>query len=250
MGFRTSEYQNPEYGHFGYGFADAFVADLYEKLNDSGATVVTTSLSRMFIDINRPRDDFECTDGRVHSALGVVRTHTRQGEPILRQLPRLAEVEQRLTDFYDPYYAALGRELSELAARNGKTVLLDAHTASARGLGKHQVVIGTRRARTAAEPLIACTETVFADHGFATTRDLHGYAGANIVRTFGNPAATGVHALQIEINSGLLHSMTHSELVHRVMAGERPPPDPQVTTRLRACMQTLVAALGQAVATL
>ena len=248
-GFRPGEYLNPDYGHFTYGFADAFAPELYGALHTSGATVIATHLSRMFVDLNRPRDDFDCTDGRVHSGLGVVRTHTRRGEPILREFPYLAEVEQRLADFYDPYYAALKRELPAQCAANGKALLIDAHTASERGLGKHHVVIGTRRRKTAAEPLVACAEAVFTEYGFAVTRDLRGYIGANIVRTFGRPAE-GVHAMQIEINSGLLHTMTHRELVHRVMAGERPPPDAEVVAKLQICLQALVAALAQTVASL
>ena len=43
---------------------------------DKYRLVVATPFSRMFVDVNRRRDDFEHLDGEVRSRRGVVRTHT------------------------------------------------------------------------------------------------------------------------------------------------------------------------------
>ena len=53
------DYSEPWFETFAYGFADTFVGDLYGDLHEHGATVLATPFSRMFVDVNRRRDDFE-----------------------------------------------------------------------------------------------------------------------------------------------------------------------------------------------
>ena len=57
------DYGEPRFETFAYGFADTFVGDLYGDLHEQGATVLATPYSRMFVDVNRRRDDFEQHDG-------------------------------------------------------------------------------------------------------------------------------------------------------------------------------------------
>ena len=76
------DYREPWFETFAYGFADTFVGDLYGDLHEHGATVLATPFSRMFVDVNRRRDDFEHHDGEVRSRRGVVRTHTMRDAPI------------------------------------------------------------------------------------------------------------------------------------------------------------------------
>src|SRR5207245_5446923 len=76
------DYREPSFETFAYGFADTFVGDLYGDLYKEGATVLATPFSRMFVDVNRRRDDFEHHDGEVRSRRGVVRTHTMRDTPI------------------------------------------------------------------------------------------------------------------------------------------------------------------------
>ena len=110
------DYCEPWFETFAYGFADTFVGDLYSDLHEHGATVLATPFSRMFVDVNRRRDDFEHADGHVRSRRGVVRTHTMRDVPIFRRPLGLADLEARLRALYDPYYAALERLLAELRA--------------------------------------------------------------------------------------------------------------------------------------
>src|SRR5437762_13551776 len=76
------DYREPSFETFAYGFADTFAGDLYAELYKDGATVLATPFSRMFVDVNRRRDDFEHTDCEVRSTPGVVPTHTIRGAPI------------------------------------------------------------------------------------------------------------------------------------------------------------------------
>src|SRR5262249_41612386 len=54
-----ADYREPPFATFAYGFADAFASDVYGALHEHGATVLATPLSRMFVDVNRRRDDVE-----------------------------------------------------------------------------------------------------------------------------------------------------------------------------------------------
>ena len=111
------DYVEPRFETFAYGFADTFARDLYGDLHEHGATVLATPYSRMFVDVNRRRDDFEQHDGEVRSRRGVVRTHTMRDAPIFARPLALDELEERLRALYDPYYATLERLLAEQIGR-------------------------------------------------------------------------------------------------------------------------------------
>src|ERR671925_417156 len=90
------DYCEPRFETFAYGFADAFAADVYGDLHEHGATVVAMPISRMFVDVNRRRNDFEHHDGEVRSRRGVVRTHTLRDVRIFARPLGLADLEARL----------------------------------------------------------------------------------------------------------------------------------------------------------
>ncbi|PYN04562.1 MAG: hypothetical protein DME02_21515 [Candidatus Rokuibacteriota bacterium] len=69
-GIAADDYREPSFATFAYGFADTFAADVYGELHEHGATVLATPLSRMFVDVNRRRDDFEHHEGAVRSRRG------------------------------------------------------------------------------------------------------------------------------------------------------------------------------------
>src|SRR6266699_1783128 len=118
------DYGEPSYETFAYGFADTFVGDLYGDLHEQGATVLATPFSRMFVDVNRRRDDFEERDGEIRSRRGVVLTHTMRDVPIFA-LP------------------------------------LDCHTGIPRRMKHHQMIIGTRHDVTCHRGLAAAVAGIF-----------------------------------------------------------------------------------------
>src|SRR5690242_8626493 len=69
-GITREDYCEPRFETFAYGFADTFAGDLYGDLDAHGATVLATPYSRMFVDVNRRRNDFEQEDGAVRSSRG------------------------------------------------------------------------------------------------------------------------------------------------------------------------------------
>ncbi len=243
------DYAEPWFETFAYGFADTFVGDLYADLHAHGATVLATPFSRMFVDVNRRRDDFEHHDGEVRSRRGVVRTHTMRDVPILTRPLRLADLEARLTALYDPYYATLERLLTELRQAYGYAMLLDGHTGSPRRMRDRQVIIGTRHHATCAPELVATVAAIFTRHGFEVHENVSGYAGGNIVTTYGHPRTRRVHAIQLEINASLLMTTTREEFIAQVSRGAIPEKAEANIARLRQCLREVLAALPSVLAT-
>jgi N-formylglutamate amidohydrolase len=241
------DYREPRFETFAYGFADTFVGDLYADLHEHGATVLATPFSRMFVDVNRRRDDFEHLDGEVRSRRGVVRTHTMRDVPIFARPLALADVEARLQALYDPYYATLARLLDDLRQAFGHAVLLDGHTGSPRRMHDHEVIIGTRHAATCAPQLAETVAAVFTRHGFEVHQNVTGYTGGNIVATCGQPA-TRVHAIQLEINAALLMTTSREEFIALITRGGVPEKAKENIARIRRCLQEVLAALPAALA--
>ena len=242
------DYREPSYETFAYGFADTFVGDLYGDLDEEGATVLATPFSRMFVDVNRRRDDFEHHDGEVRSRRGVVRTHTMRDVPIFARPLALADLEARLQAHYDPYYATLERLLTELRHAYGYALLLDGHTGSPRRMKDHQVIIGTCHGATCAPELAATAAAIFTRHGFEVHANVSGYTGGNIVATYGQPQARHVHAIQVEINASLLMTTTAEEFIALVRRGEIPAKADGNIARIRRCLHEVLAALPSVLA--
>jgi N-formylglutamate amidohydrolase len=245
----SDDYREPSFETFAYGFADAFAGDLYADLYEDGATVLATPFSRMFVDVNRRRDDFEQQDGEVRSRRGVVRTHTMRDAPIFARPLALADLEERLRALYDPYYSALEGLLTELRQAYGYALVLDGHTGSPRRMKDHQVIIGTCHDATCAPELAATVAAIFTRHGFEVHENVSGYTGGNIVATYGRPQARRVHALQLEINASLLMTTTGEEFIAQVKRGEIPEKAEENFARIRGCLREVLAALPSVLAT-
>ena len=247
--FTREDYGEPWFETFAYGFADTFAADLYGDLHEHGATVLATPFSRMFVDVNRRRDDFEPHDGHVRSRSGVVRTHTMRDVPIFARPLGLADLEDRLQTLYDPYYSTLDHLLTGLRDAYGHAILLDGHTGSPRRMKDHQVIIGTRHEATCAPRIAACVASIFTRHGFEVHENVSGYTGGNIVATFGQPRTRRVHALQLEINASLLITTSREELIAHVSRGGIPEKAEENIARVRHCLREVLAALPSVLAT-
>jgi N-formylglutamate amidohydrolase len=244
------DYGEPSFETFAYGFADTFVGDLYGDLHEHGATVLATPYSRMFVDVNRRRDDFEHHDGEVRSRRGVVRTHTMRDVPIFARPLGLPDLEARLQTLYDPYYAALDRLLAEIQEAFGYAMLLDGHTGSPRRMKDHEVIIGTRHDLTCDRELAATVAGIFTRHDFTVHENISGYTGGNIVATFGHPAARRVHALQLEVNASLLMTTSREDFIAHITRGGIPDKAHENIARVRRCLREVMAALPSALAAL
>lgn len=237
------DYCEPWFETFAYGFADTFVGDIYADLHEHGATVVATPWSRIFVDVNRRRDDFQHQEGVIRSQRGVVRTHTIRDVSIFTQ-PLLPEaLEERLQTFYDPYYSTLDHMLQQLQARYGYAFLLDGHTGSQRRMKDYQVIIGTKHGTTCHPDIVDLVTRIFTAHEFVVHHNISGYAGGNIVTRYGQPQTQQIHALQLEINSSLLMTTPRQEFIAQVSRGEIPAKAEDMIARCRACVREVVTAM-------
>src|SRR5436190_12458610 len=246
----AADYTEPWFETFAYGFADTFAGDLYADLHEHGATVLATPFSRIFVDVNRRRNDFEHVDGMVRSRRGVVRTHTMREVPIFTRALSPTDLEGRLQTFYDPYYTTLKQLLGHLRTTHGYALLLDSHTGSPRRMLDHQVILGTSHGTTCDTALTALIATLFTAHGFEVHHNISGYAGGNIVRTYGRPQTEQVHALQIEINAALLMTTSRQEFIAQISRGEIPAKAEDNITRLRTCLREVMTTLPTVLAAL
>ena len=247
-GMTPGDYCEPWFETFAYGFADTFVGDLYADLHQYGATVLATPLSRVFVDVNRRRDDFEMQGDAIRSHRGVVRTHTIRDTPIFAKPLTLARLEARLKAYYDPYYATVERLLAEIHDAYGYALLIDGHTGSPRRMKDYEIIIGTRRGSTCDPALVEPIAAAFVQEGFEVHHNVSGYAGGNLVVTYGNPASRRQHAVQLEINASLLMTTSRQEFIAQVSRGENPSKDETTIARLRACVQKVVLALPNVLA--
>ncbi len=244
------DYTEPWFRTFAYGFADTFVGDLYGDLHEHGATVLTTPLSRIFVDVNRRRNDFHQENGMVRSQRGVVRTHTIREAPIFTHPLSTADLEERLARFYDPYYTTLATLLTQIRTTDGYALLLDGHTGSPRRMLDHQIIIGTRHGITSHKILEAIMAEMFTAHGFEVHHNISGYVGGNIIRTYGQPKTDRIHAIQLEINSSLLMMTSRQEFIAQISRGKIPAKNNANIARLRACLQEVILRLSDALAIL
>ena len=245
-----ADYSEPWFETFAYGFADTFVGEIYSDLHEHGATVLATPFSRMFVDVNRRRDDFEHHDGAVRSRRGVVRTHTMRDVAIFSRPLGLPDLEARLCALYDPYYATLHELLAGLHRTHGYALLLDGHTGSPRRMKDHQVIIGTRHDATCAPQIVVTVAEIFTRHGFEVHENVSGYTGGNIVATFGQPWTRRIHALQLEINASLLMATSREEFIALISRGGIPEKAEANIARVRRCLQDVMAALPPVLATI
>jgi len=244
------DYCEPWFETFAYGFADAFVGDIYADLHEHGAAVVATPLSRIFVDVNRRRDDFQHQEGVIRSQRGVVRTHTIRDVPIFNQPLLVETLEERLQTFYDPYYSTLDHMLQQLQERFGYAFLLDGHTGSPRRMKDYQVIIGTKHGTTCHPDIVDLVTQIFTAHEFAVHHNISGYAGGNIVTRYGQPQTHQIHALQLEINSSLLMTTPRQEFIAQVSRGEIPAKAEDMIARCRACVREVVKAMPAVLQTL
>ena len=249
-GIDPDHYREPEYASFPRGYTDSFAAEIYGELHHAGASLVATPYSRLFVDVNRPRDDFERDGENIVSERGVVRTHLVLDRPIFARPLHRDQIEDRLRRFYDPYHTALDLLVDEAVERFGTVVVVDAHTASPRRMGTHEVVIGSRRGETAAPSLVEDVEARFREHGFHPACDVPGYTGGYITQRFSRRSHEHTHAIQIEVNAGVLMKTTPNEHRERLRLGRPPLPDREALERARRCLVDVVQGLARVVSSL
>jgi N-formylglutamate amidohydrolase len=213
---------------------DAYVDDLIAGSTAHGATVIQAAYARAYIDVNREPYELDASmfedelpdfarrrTARVAAGLGSIARIVAEGQEIYGRKLTFADARRRIEDVHQPFHAALSGLLGEACARFGGAVLIDWHSmpaAAARTLsqsgdasspGACDLVLGDRFGAACAPALTVLVERTFESMGYKVARNAP-YAGGYTTQLYGKPA-TGVHALQIEINRSLYLNETTLE---------------------------------------
>lgn len=198
---------------------DAFVDALFAQSVELGAPMLAAEFPRAFLDVNRepyeldPRmfegrlPPFANTRSmRVAGGLGTIPRIVGDAHEIYFGRIPVEEGLARIDTLYRPYHAALRGLVTRTRDVFGTCVLVDAHSMPSAGLDREggarpDIILGDRFGTSASGFVTDIAEEAFRRVGLTVTRN-RPYAGGFITEHYGTPAS-GVHALQIEINRAL-----------------------------------------------
>ncbi len=206
---------------------DAYVDLLIDDIPSLGAPVLKALFPRLVLDVNRSSSELdplmfsgklppgaETRSSRVLAGFGVIPRLGAEGREIYRRRLDLPEAQNRLDLYYRPYHLALRGLIAESQKRFGCAILIDCHsmpstmpaTMIGASLKSHSskavdIVLGDRFGHSCANGLTGLAERLFADAGYAVTRN-NPYAGGYVAQSYGKPLK-GLHVLQIEMSRRL-----------------------------------------------
>jgi N-formylglutamate deformylase len=211
---------------------DAFVDRLLESAPELGAPLISATMPRAYVDLNRAADELDSSviegvtpashNPRVSSGLGVIPSKLKHSEAIAR-----------IENYWKPYHAQLEQLMSATRLNFGEAILADFHSMPHEavesvcqpGKPRPEVVLGDRFGASAAGHVTDRIETIFLEAGLTVSRNAP-FAGAYIAQHYGRPSR-GLHAIQIEMdrslymNERLIRPSTNfqafKELLSRVM---------------------------------
>ena len=201
---------------------DSFMDQLFGTAPDHGAPLLRALFPRAYIDPNREPfeldpDMFEDVlpdyvnihTPRVAGGLGTIARVVANGEEIYKHKLRFAEAADRINRLYHPYHRHLQNLIARTQDRFGYCLLVDCHSMPSvggpmdqdAGLKRVDIVLGDCFGTSCSPAITALTDEVMRDLGYRVTRNMP-YSGGFTTMHYGQPAS-GVHALQIEINRAI-----------------------------------------------
>jgi N-formylglutamate amidohydrolase len=224
---------------------DAYVDELFAGAAAHGAAVLSATVARAYVDLNRDADELDPemfeerppralpATARVQAGLGAIPRITGDGQSIYRRKLSLAEAERRIAAVYRPYHALLAGLIAETRDQFGCAIVVDCHSmpSSARGAHSPDIVLGDRFGASCHPSVTALAEATLRRLGYRVARNAP-FAGGHTTQLYGRPGA-GAHALQVEISRALY-------------LDERTLERTSGFTRVRADMSRLAEALSAA----
>ena len=182
--------------------ADWHLPDLYDFAAGLGATVVSTSLSRSIIDVNRDPSGASLYPGRATTELCPVTTFDGESLYVKGRAPDEREIGERRSLYYAPYHEALAAEIARLRTSHARVAVYDAHSIRSRipRLFDGELPLfnlGTNDGRACSPALRERLGEILRASGERSIVDGR-FKGGWITRGFGRPEA-GVEAVQMEL---------------------------------------------------
>lgn len=175
---------------------DWFLRELYDFVPLMGITTQANNLHRYLADPNR---DATWTKLNGDYRYEVVYSQTTFGKPIYQQPLSKVEIQQRLTDFYQPYHQQLQSLIDEKLKHFEKVYLLDLHSFA---VYPHltektkDVVVGNHHDESSSLEFRQFITAQFEQQGYSVSNN-HPFSGGYITPHYGNDSR--VEALQIEL---------------------------------------------------
>lgn len=216
---------------------DWHVDQLYDSLDEIGATSLIARQSRTAVDLNRSPENEALYPGRFET--GLCPTTTFEGQPLYLDghAPDPAEVQRRVDAWWRPYHAQLEQALAQTKARHGYALLLDAHSIRAEipllFEGRlPDVNVGTADGRSCDPELTARLEDVLKAQDRFTWVVNGRFKGGWTTRHYGQPA-DNVHAVQFELVQAAYMDEAHPGVF-----------DPAFAKPMRILLRELVGAIA------
>lgn len=186
---------------------DWHLPQLYNMLQELGASVLIANYSRYVIDLNRAPDNANLYPGQDTTGLCPVDTFHKQALYAPERLPDQAEIERRIKHYWHPYHQQLQQELARLLALHGRVVLWDAHSIASEVprffSGRlPDLNFGSADGSSCAAELQQSLQDCLQQHpaSSAYSHVFNGrFKGGYITRQYGQPAS-GIHAIQLEMS--------------------------------------------------
>lgn len=193
---------------------DWFVDRLYDFAPSLGMVMISATVSRWVIDLNRNPDNAPLySDGRIVTEL--CPTTTFLAEPLYkdgRKRVEEREVTRRRDLYFTPYHRKIQSLLSELKEEFGTVLLWDCHSIrqTVPTIQKEKfpdLILGSADGKSAHRKLID-TALDSLSRGRYSVQHNHPFKGGYITRTYGKPELHE-HALQLEMSK--IHYMDDLE---------------------------------------
>ena len=186
---------------------DWHLDQLYNFLDDIGASVLVPGTSRYVIDLNRPPDDAPMYPGAANTELCPTRFFN--GTPLYHEgaEPTATERQRRRATYWQPYHDALITELARLKAAHGYALLWDAHSIRSQIPWLFEgrlpdLSIGTASGTSADAAITDAVMQACARHPHISSVVNGRFKGGFITRHYGQPAQN-IHAIQLEMCQSL-----------------------------------------------
>jgi|SRR5690606_6410457 len=200
---------------------DTYVEELWQALPSVGATLLAANFPRTYIDPNRELDDIdpnilaEPWTSELHptekSRLGhgLIWSSVRNKAMYDRKL-WVAEVENRIGTYHQPYHAALNQQIENAYERFGGVWHLNLHSMPSNSYELLEIdtdkpladfVLGDRDGTTCDPTLTGIIEDFLLECGYTVARN-DPFKGVALIARIGRPEENR-HSLQIEVNRAL-----------------------------------------------
>ncbi|MGB6103994.1 MAG: N-formylglutamate amidohydrolase [Pusillimonas sp.] len=200
---------------------DTYVDELWQAIPSVGGSLLAANFPRSYIDPNRDVDDIDpnilaepwTTDlhptEKSRLGHGLIWSKARN-QPIYDRKLWVAEVENRIGSYHQPYHAALARQIEAAHERFGVVWHLNLHSMPANSYEVLEIqtdkpladfVLGDRDGTTCDPTLIGIIEDFLIERGYTVARN-DPFKGVALIARMGRPDDNR-HSLQIEVNRAL-----------------------------------------------